>query len=211
MNDITAELKDDISKAQKVIVGIGLKMASSPDSDKEEIAALKEGYGRLRKILEGKDYYILTLCMDDLIYDAFESDRIVAPCGGYRRLQCEDHLLDYEISKGFKSGDPCPLCAKLLGYNNIDNPNYLEEGYLPDFNQYKRWLMGTVNRPLCMLELGCDMRFPGIIRMAFDKICTYNEKCRFYRVNEQLYQHIAENGERGISVKMKALDFLLDC
>lgn len=48
----------------------------------------------------------------------------------------------------------CPECGCLLAFNRITTPGYLEEGYLPQWEKYQKWLQGTLNRKLCILELG---------------------------------------------------------
>ena len=41
-----------------------------------------EAYNVLAKLLEGKNYFVVTLCDDDKIYKSnLREDRIVAPCG----------------------------------------------------------------------------------------------------------------------------------
>ena len=221
MSDLTEKKEADITSfsamenrlklAEKVLVGIGAEWAYDYDNeDNNRKEKILNAYRKLKELLKDKDYYIITLCIDELIFEIFgDCDRIVAPCGSYCRLQCDEHLLSKEDSKRYKYADACPVCGKPLGYNNISNPSYLEEGYLPLFAEYKKWLMGTVNKKLCILELGCKMQFPTVIRMPFDKMCSYNLKSVFYRINSSLCQHTAENSERGISVKTDSVEYFL--
>lgn len=103
----------------------------------------------------------------------------------------------------------CNECGETLIFNNIYADEYYDEnGYLDKFADYKKWLQTTINKNLCILELGVGMRFPTVIRFAFDKLAYYNQKCHFYRVHETLFQHTAENCERGISIKQNAKEFL---
>ena len=51
---------------------------------------LREAYRNLQKIIEGKNYFILSITMDDHLYrNGFQEDRIVTPCGGFRKMQCD--------------------------------------------------------------------------------------------------------------------------
>ena len=65
------------------LVGIGEEF--------EEKENAPQAYKRLNEILSGKNYFIVSLCMDDKIYEAgFDEGRIVTPLGGKRFKQCPD-------------------------------------------------------------------------------------------------------------------------
>ena len=62
------------------------KMILQQDSENK----WKKAYANLNKMLAGRDYFVVSLCMDDYIYKAgLDEERIVTPCGGFRRMQCE--------------------------------------------------------------------------------------------------------------------------
>jgi NAD-dependent SIR2 family protein deacetylase len=103
----------------------------------------------------------------------------------------------------------CPHCGEPLVFNNIlCERNYVEEGYKPKWEEYKNWLQGTLNRKLCIIELGVGMNLPDVIRWPFEKIAFYNQKSSFFRVNETLYQMTDELADKGISIDMNAVKFL---
>lgn len=187
----------------------------------------KAAYANLRKILAGKDYFIVSLCMDDAIYEVgLQEERIVAPCGGFRKMQCDhncrhvlsempqesyDAVVKYyrkEISLWDLREPVCTDCGGKLRFNQLGVTKYAEEGYLDQWNRYTRWLQGTVNRQLCVLELGVGMEYPGIIRFPFEKVVFYNQKALLYRVHSKLYQTGEEIGDRGIGIRANAVDFL---
>ena len=190
-----------------------------------------DAYGQLASLLEGKDYFIVSLCTDDLIYETgLDPSRIVTPCGGWRAMQCgrecvtdqEPLVTDENVMRELLSSiDECdgeldaidfPVCAECsapLWFNQISAPEYREEGYLPQWQKYTRWLMGTLNRKLCILELGVGMQFLQIIRFPFEKVAYVNQKAYFYRVHSRLYQLTEELKEKGISVPQNPVDFLL--
>ena len=206
--DIKNSLTDNIEDAELILVGIGFEWQCD-SSDSEKGFKILEAYSRLKKLLKGKNYYIMTLCYDDLIFEIFdEADHIVAPCGSTKRLQCYEHIVLPEDALTKEDGLYCPLCGEKLQPNNIENEAYIEEAYLAKFAEYKMWLQGTVNRKLLILELGADLKFPTIIRFPFDKLCMYNQKSLFYRVHESLCQHTAENSERAISIKKNSVDYI---
>ena len=94
--------------------------------------------------------------------------------------------------------------------NNVYTEKYDENGYLQDWGVYTKWLQGTLFRKICILELGVGMQCPSVIRFPFEKVGYFNQKADFVRVNEHLYQMTSELGERGISVAMNAIDWLLE-
>ena len=190
---------------------------------------IMKAYDRLGKLLEGKNYYIVSTCTDDCIYDAgFKEDRIVTPCGGYRFMQCEDNCrggieepgeaLLGQIYHSIKTGEDiveikkpvCINCKKNLVFNNVNMCHYAEEGYLDQWNQYTKWLQGTVNRKLCVVELGVGMQFPTIIRWPFEKIVFFNQKSNLFRIHSKLYQLTEEIKERGFSLKENSTDFIIN-
>lgn len=180
---------------------------------------ISDAYQKLYEMVKDKDYFIVSLCVDDLIYDSsFPEERIVTPCGTYRYLQCSaleseeckkkllpvtDELLNTELFPC------CPVCGKTLCFNHIYNRNYNEGGYLAQWAAYRNWLQFTINKKLCILELGVSLKFPNVIRWPFEKVGFYNQKASFIRVHETLYQLTKELGDKGFSVKENPVDFLL--
>ena len=174
------ELKEKISDAELVLVGIGeefeirreemtgnktyAKAFADWENKKDYIPFIekhfyeecrdgavlkrKESYCKLAELLKGKNYFVITLCMDGLIRGTgLKQDRVAEPCGNYRKMQCcekctidlycrdeEAAALTAAIFSGFqKEADPavpiCPVCGRKLVFNNILADHYAEEGY----------------------------------------------------------------------------------
>ncbi len=192
---------------------------------------LLAAYDRLAELLDGKNYFLVSLCMDDLIcHSNLDAGRIVTPCGGFRAMQCgrecvtdqESLVTDPNVMETLlESIDTCggdlnavdfPVCAectKPLWFNRIESPDYKEEGYLPDWQRYIKWLQGTLNRQLLVLELGVGMQFPQTIRFPFEKVVFFNQKAHLIRVHSRLYQLTEELKDKGISVAQDPVDFLM--
>lgn len=187
----------------------------------------KTAYGNLRKMIEGKDYFILSLCMDDYVYGAgLDEERIVTPCGGFRKMQCDQNcsheLVEIpeagyaEVMRYYRGEIPleslkepiCANCGSALRFNQLGVTKYAEEGYLDSWNKYTRWLQTTVNRSLCVVELGVGMEYPAVVRFPFEKIVFYNQKARLYRIHSQLYQVGEKISGRGEGIQMNALECL---
>lgn len=196
-----------------------LYLDAQQDSDKIQ------SYKKLYELVKDKNYYIVTTCIDGLIHHAgFDSERIVEPCGNYNRLQCsakcntqlyKSDIYVRKIKIALEKGESakvampvCPECGKPLAFNNIICENYAEEGYLPLWQKYTKWLQLTLNHRLCILELGVGMKLPNVIRWPFEKIGFYNQKATFFRINEELYQVTEDLGHKGISIERNVCEFL---
>ena len=186
-----------------------------------------EAYKILVELIEDKNYFVVSLCMDDYLYNAgLDEKRLVTPCGGFRRMQCDKNctgtlwdvpeesyqaVLQYyrkELPLSALEEPVCEKCGAKLRFNQLGVSNYAEEGYLEQWHGYTKWLQGTVNRRLCVLELGAGMEYPNIIRFPFEKVVYYNKKAFLYRVHPQLYQLGEEIADRGKGIAKNPIDFL---
>ena len=66
----------------------------------------------------------------------------------------------------------------------------------------------SINKKLCIIELGVGMKYPTIIRWPFEKIAYCNNKASFIRVHDDLYQMTEELGHKGIGIKANPIEFL---
>lgn len=184
-------------------------------------------YQNLRDMLGDKNYFIISLCMDDYIYEAgFSENKVVTPCGGFRKMQCDNNCLHVlsdipqesyeavlryyrrEITIDDLHEPVCDICGSKLRFNQLGVTRYAEEGYLERWADYTKWLQGTVNKKLCVLELGVGMEYPTVIRFPFEKITYYNQKAFLYRIHPLLCQIGEEIAARGMAVRENPIDFL---
>ena len=189
----------------------------------------EKAYLNLAKLLENKNYFIVSLRTDDLVYKkefGFKEERIVTPCGGVRKLQCENNCNNdiFEVPSGVtialenfwanpENGlevpeQKCSECNKNLMFNRMGASKYCEEGYLPMWEKYTKWLQGTLNHNLCILELGAGMKYPSVIRWQFEKMAFFNKKASIFRVHHKLYQLTEELSEKGYAVPQHPIEFL---
>lgn len=251
-------LREKISGADMVLVGIGEEFGCSEkklmESERyqELLSKVKEenewmlpyfyakisekevnqdAYRRLGELLSGKNYFIISLRTDDIVYAnkfGLTEDRIVTPCGGIRKLQCEENCMDkiynipeimeQDIEKMWSDNCcnkrteklKCPDCGKSLVFNKIGVAQYCETDYLPQWEKYTKWLQGTLNRNLCILELGVGMKYPSIIRWPFEKMAFFNQKATIFRVHSKLYQLTEELRDKGYAVEMNPIEFLVN-
>lgn len=169
------KIRQDMEESDLILIGIGTEFSGK----NQDAARVQQAYHTLRQWLGEKNYFIVTLNTDDLIFESgLKKERIVAPCGSE------------------KAG------------NVVTDEAYDESWYLPQWNKYRLWLQGTVNKKLCILELGVGFEYPTVIRFAFEKIAYFNQKCRMYRVHESLAQLTPEIKDRCTGISQNAVSFL---
>lgn len=195
----------------------------------------KSGTGRsaaamdaLANLLKGKNHFAVSVSTNSQLLSI---GRVVMPCGGWKKKQCpggcrevledtteqDGKVLQEFCAQLYEGRFPeteaaligtCPECGAPLVLNNIYAENYNEEGYLAQWNLYTKWLQGTLNHRLLVLELGVGMRFPSVIRWPFEKIVFFNQKAYLCRVNEKLYQLTKELSEKSCGISKNAIDWL---
>lgn len=187
---------------------------------------------KLADILEDKNYFIIATATDSRIAAIpWKKDRLVMPCGTALRKQClrgcghmiedvtaeerermkvsfEELFTGHFPADGMAELTKCGRCGAAMVLNNIFTENYDEKGYLEQWHLYTKWLQGTLNRRLLVLELGVGMRFPSVIRWPFEKTAYFNNKATFIRVNEKLYQITEELSGKGRGIPKNAIAWL---
>ena len=201
----------------------------------EKTEKVRVGLQKLSACLEGKNYFVISVATNgEIAQIPWREGRLVMPCGSDMRCQCStacgEHLrllhsgerehMKVQMQRwkesAFRGGTPvldamlgnCSSCGSKIGLNNIFHPKYDEKGYLTDWQNYTKWLQGTLNKNIVVLELGVGMNFPSVIRFPFEKIAFYNQKAKFYRVHESLYQLTEELAEKGLGIAKNAIDWM---
>lgn len=218
------DVLNEIDDSDMVLVGIGNELAYHKTidwnahkkySDWKLIFSTEDGkrkgeiqtfYQTLNQFIENKNYFIITINVDDLIYESgLNPSRITAPCGSKNRMQCRcaDGEGIIEAPDNFYDSGGTLVCKK-CGYAytpNIYNTDYYNEtGYLKQWNLYHKWLQGTLNKKLLILEFGCDFSLLSVLRLPFEKIAMINQKASYYRINNRFPQVTAE-----LKNKMKSI------
>lgn len=173
-------------------------------------------YNCLYDLIKEKDYFVVTTCMDDRIYESkFPEEKIAAPCGTWRYLQCSDCCTEELLPVSEKMIEEkaviyCPHCGKKVSFNQVTCDKYNEAGYMAQWVVYRNWLQRIINQKLCIIELGVGLKYPTIIRWPFEKIAFCNNKASFVRVHNLLYQLTEELKGKGISIEADPIKFLLE-
>ncbi len=196
----------------------------------DPLGELLQNFSRL---IGEKNYFVVSTSTNSVIsLTPWREGRLVMPCGNGRRKQCahgcaeavsdltgeeEKRLRGFLLSLEKGEATPqegrallgtCPVCGEPLILNNIYTGAYDEKGYLEQWGGYTRWLQGTLNRGLLVLELGVGLQCPTVIRFPFEKITFYNQKAFLYRVNETLYQLTENLREKGCPISENSVDWL---
>lgn len=192
-----------------------------------------ESLTKLSELISDKNYFVVSTSTNDEVgMVPWKENRLVMPCGGSSKKQCscgcEQKIAgvtgqDWENMREWKKQftergqqvlgmedllGACPVCGMKYILNNIYSEKYDEDGYLKQWEMYMKWLQGTLNRKLLILELGVGMQCPSVIRWPFEKVAFYNQKAVFCRVNENLYQFSEKLDTKGISISKNAIDWL---
>ncbi len=192
-----------------------------------------KSYSLLNELIKDKNYFVLSMNTSELIMQSgIEQSKIVMPCGNEGLFQCSkscthDIHLNQEYVRKFieelsiiindvKSGKSikeylpkCKECSEPLTFNVRANvESYVEEGYLPQWQNYMQWLSRTLNKKLLLLELDVNFTLPSLIRWPFEKNAYLNNKAFLIRVNQEFPQLPEEINGKGISVAMSSNEFL---
>lgn len=211
MKALAAELKRKIKAYDTVLIGIGSEWKAEAHKD---LAAV---YNILYEEIKYKNFFVVTTVTDALIYkskfgimEGFFAPvkQIVAPCGNETWQQCiksctKDIWEPDEIADGL-----CPHCGASLTGNTVSAPDYIEEGYLPQWNRYLEWLSATIKHPVLILELGVGFSHPTVIRFPFEKTTVFNQQAELIRINRRFPQLPKELGGRGTSIAADSVEII---
>lgn len=211
-SELQTEAFKQLEKENPLAAGFERLQYRKTNPDQEVI----EAYNTLYELIKEKDYFIVTTCMDDRIYNSnIPEEKITAPCGTWRYLQCSDCCTEelLPVSEQMieeKADIYCPHCKKRVIFNQVTCDKYNESGYMAQWMAYRNWLQRTINQNLCIVELGVGMKYPTIIRWPFEKIAFCNNKASFIRVHSFLYQLSEELHGKGISIEADPIKFILE-
>lgn len=178
------------------------------ESDKVDIERIRIGYQRIKELVKEKDYFLITTNVDAYLYQqGFEEERIVAPCGDIRRLQCDD--FEHGTWEFYREEEKiCPICGKVGKLNVLQNLPYQESGYLEAWERYQIWIQGAMNRKIVILELGEGFQTPTVMRWPFEKLVFFQEKAMLYCVHKSLSMVSEKIGECACSIAENSVDFI---
>lgn len=196
------QIVEEIRSCDKLLIGIGEEWIAEGNEDIQLL------YHKLQNLIQDKDYFIVTTVTDgEIRRSSLVQSRIVAPCGNVTWRQCSKSCTKDIWEPGEIPDDICPHCGQPLTGNTIEAEDYIEEGYLPQWNAYTRWLSGTLNKRLVLLELGVGFQTPTVIRWPFEKTAMVNKKAHLYRIHGKFAQLSEAVKGKADSISENSLEF----
>lgn len=139
----------------------------------------------LLKLVEGRDYFVLTTNVDHCFQRAgFDKKRLFYTQGDFGLWQCSvpchEKTYDNEevVRRMFAEQKDmrvpgelvplCPVCKKPMSMNLRADDTFVEDaGWHEASGRYELFLKAHENSRVLFLELGCGMNTPGIIKFSF--------------------------------------------
>lgn len=157
----------------------------------------KDLYKKLLKIVDGKNYFVLTTNVDHQFQLAgFDKKRLFYTQGDYGLFQCakachkktyDNETTIYEMIKDRKNGyvssglvPHCPVCGGKMDMNLRKDEYFVEDvGWHKASSLYADFIEKNKDKKILFLELGVGWNTPAIIKYPFMKM-TYRFPNAFY-------------------------------
>lgn len=164
--------------------------------------APKPVYEDLLKLIQDKDYFVITTNVDHCFQKAgFDKKRLFYTQGDYGLFQCSEpccqETFDNEtvIREMFKRQKDmkiptellpfCPRCGKPLTMNlRSDNKFVEDEGWHRAAERYENFLHTREGRKILFLELGVGYNTPVIIKYPFWQMTARNPNATYICINQ---------------------------
>jgi NAD-dependent SIR2 family protein deacetylase len=179
-----------------------------------------EVYANLLKLVENKDYFVLTTNVDHCFQKAgFAKNRLFYTQGDYGLWQCgkpcHEKTYDNEAAirqmvlmqkdrKVPKDLVPyCPRCGAPFQTNLRCDERFVEdEGWHLAMDRYEKFLQDHEKEDILYLELGVGANTPTIIKYPFWALTAKNQKARYVSINEESFKMPAAISPRAVGLKM---------
>ncbi len=164
--------------------------------------APKPVYAELRKLVQGKDYFVITTNVDHCFQKAgFDKKRLFYTQGDYGLFQCsepccqetfENEVLIREMvtrQENMKIPSEllpiCPRCGKPMTMNLRADATFVEdEGWHRAAERYENFLRTRAGSKTLFLELGVGYNTPVIIKYPFWQMTERNPKATYVCLNK---------------------------
>ena len=195
------------------------------------VPAPKGTYGKLLRLLEGKDFFVITTNVDHQFQLAgFPKERLFYTQGDYGLWQCSEpcHSKTYDNYETVKRMveeqvdmrvptelvPHCPVCGKPMSMNLRADGSFVEDlGWHAAADRYQDYLEAHVRGKVLYLELGVGGNTPVIIKYPFWRFTYANPDAAYACVNLGETYAPAEIGDRSILIDAdidRVLDGLLE-
>ena len=168
----------------------------------------KDTYAKLLRLLDGRDYFVLTTNVDHQFQLAgFPKERLFYTQGDYGLWQCSEPCHDatydnYETvrrmvaeQRGMRVPSElvphCPVCGKPMSMNLRADDTFVEDaGWHAAAARYRGFLEAYRDGKMLYLELGVGANTPAIIKYPFWRSTYANPQATYACVNHgEAYTH----------------------
>lgn len=164
--------------------------------------APKPVYADLLRLLQGKDYFVLTTNVDHCFQKAgFDKKRLFYTQGDYGLFQCSEPCCQQtwdnekavremvarqkEMRVSAELLPVCPRCGRPLTMNLRSDDKFVEdEGWHAAAERYENFLRTRRRGKVLFLELGVGYNTPGIIKYPFWQMTAANPEAVYACVNQ---------------------------
>ena len=192
--------------------------------------APKPVYDDLLKLVQDKDYFVITTNVDHCFQKAgFDKKRLFYTQGDYGLFQCSEpccqetwdnetvirEMVDRQKDMRVPTEliHVCPHCGKPLTMNLRFDDKFIEdEGWHAAAERYENFLRTRKGQKILFLELGVGYNTPGIIKYPFWQMTCENPNALYVCINQGQALGPKEITERAIYVDRdinEAMDSLL--
>ena len=165
--------------------------------------APKPVYQELLKLVQGKDYFVLTTNVDHCFQKAgFDKQRLFYTQGDYGLWQCQKpcHYKTYDNGQTVRQMvdrqrdmrvpteliPRCPVCGGLMTMNlRVDGCFVEDVGWHAAAGRYRDFLHRHQNGAVLYLELGVGGNTPGIIKYPFWQFTARQPRSTYVSVNTE--------------------------
>lgn len=163
--------------------------------------APKDTYAKLLRLLEGRDFFVLTTNVDHQFQLAgFPKDRLFYTQGDYGLWQCSlpCHRRTYDNFETVKAMmerqrdmrvpselvPACPRCGRPMAMNLRSDDTFVEDaGWHEAAERYRGFIESHSRGRVLYLELGVGGNTPGIIKYPFWRLADANPQAAYACVN----------------------------
>ena len=180
--------------------------------------APKPVYENLLKLVQGKDYFVITTNVDHCFQKAgFDKKRLFYTQGDYGLFQCSEpccqetwdnetvirEMVDRQKDMRVPTEliPVCPHCGKPLTMNLRSDDKLVEdEGWHAAAERYENFLRTCKGQKILFLELGVGYNTPGIIKYPFWQMTYENPNAVYACVNQGQTASPREIADRSICI-----------
>ena len=187
-----------------------------------------EPYSTLLKIIQDKDYFVLTTNVDHQFQLAgFDKKRLFYTQGDYGLWQCSkpccqqtwdnEELVRRMVAEQRDMRVPtelvphCPVCGKPMTMNlRCDNTFVQDKGWYAAAERYEEFIRRHKGLHILFFELGVGANTPGIIKYPFWTMTSENKNAIYTCVNYSEAVYPTEIKKQSICIRADIADVIQD-